>query len=246
MQCPRCGAQNSPGAPSCARCALTLSQSQSPTGELSQPSPLGSASQAPASASYVPETVATWPVQSLDAPLTYAPARPTASLVPSMSEAPTIPTLPRMPGIAEPSLARTLKPFVLIIGALAGLIYAVWAGTARRSAFTDAADKSLDQLRSSDLLDSVLLVVCTILVVLAIGWMFVGWTRGVSTVRVAALACLGVAVVAAAVAGYLLGTWEQDPDTASRGYLTLATAFALAAVALVLELVASRPTTRRG
>jgi uncharacterized membrane protein YiaA len=245
MQCPRCGEQNSPGAPSCARCALTLSQGQSPTGELSQPSPLGSASHARASASYAPETGAAWPAQSLQAPpLTYAPARPTASPVPSMSEAPTIPTLPRMPGIAEPSLVRRLKPFVVIIGTLAGLVYAGWAGTARRSAFTDAADKSLDELKASDRLDSILLVVCTALVVLAVGWMFVGWGRAVSTLRVAALACLGVAVVAAAVAGYLLGTWEQDPDTASRGYLTLAAAFALAAAALVLELVASRLTSR--
>lgn len=247
MQCPRCGLQNSPGAPSCARCALPLSQGQSPTGELSQPSPLGSASQAPAGAPYAPDTDATWPGQPLQAaPLTYAPARPTAPPVPSMSEAPTIPTLPRMPGIAEPSLARTLKPFALVIGALAGLAYAGWAGTARRSAFTDAAHKSLDELRSSDRLDSVLLIVCTALVVLAVGWMFVGWNRAVPTLRVAALACLGVAVVAAGVAGYLLGTWDQDPDTASRGYLTLAIAFALASVALMLELVASRSASASG
>jgi uncharacterized membrane protein YiaA len=166
--------------------------------------------------------------------------------VPSMSEAPTIPTLPRMPGVAEPSRARTLKPFALAIGALAGLVYAGWAGTARRSAFTDAAHKSLDELKSSDRLDSVLLIVCTALVVLAVGWMFVGWNRAIPTLRVAALACLGVAVVAAAVAGYLLGTWDQDPDTASRGYLTLAIAFALASVALVLELVASRSTSATG
>jgi hypothetical protein len=238
MQCPRCGLQNSPGAPSCARCALPLSQGQSPTGELST---LGSAGQAPAGAPYASDTDATWPAQSLQtAPLTYAPTRPTAPPVPSMSEAPTIPTLPRMPGIAEPSLARTLKPFALAIGALAGLAYAGWAGSARRSAFTDAAHKSLEELRSSDRLDSVLLIVCTGLVVLAVGWMFVGWDRAVPTLRVAALACLGVAVVAAGVAGYLLGTWDQDPDTASRGYLTLAIAFALASVALVLELVASR------
>jgi uncharacterized membrane protein YiaA len=163
-----------------------------------------------------------------------------------MSEAPTIPTLPRMPGIAEPSLARTLKPFALVIGALAGLAYAGWAGSARRSAFTDAAHKSLDELRSSDRLDSVLLIVCTALVVLAVGWMFVGWNRAVPTLRVAALACLGVAVVAAGVAGYLLGTWDQDPDTASRGYLTLAITFALASVALVLELVASRSASATG
>jgi hypothetical protein len=238
MQCPRCGLQNSPGAPSCARCALPLSQGQSPTGELST---LGSASQAAAGAAYASDTDATWPAQSLQtAPLTYAPAGPTAPPVPSMSEAPTIPTLPRMRGIAEPSLARTLKPFALVIGALAGLAYAGWAGSARRSAFTDAAHKSLDELRSSDRLDSVLLIVCTALVVLAVGWMFVGWDRAVPTLRVAALACLGVAVVAAGVAGYLLGTWDQDPGTASRGYLTLAIAFALASVALVLELVASR------
>jgi hypothetical protein len=238
MQCPRCGLQNSPGAPSCARCALPLSQGQSPTGELST---LGSTSQPAAGAAYASDTDATWPAQSLQtAPLTYAPAGPPAPPVPSMSEAPTIPTLPRMPGIAEPSLARTLKPFALVIGALAGLAYAGWAGTARRSAFTDAAHKSLDELRSSDRLDSVLLIVCTGLVVLAVGWMFVGWDRAVPTLRVAALACLGVAVVAAGVAGYLLGTWDQDPDTASRGYLTLAIAFALASVALVLELVASR------
>jgi uncharacterized membrane protein YiaA len=253
MQCPRCGLQNSPGVPWCARCALALSQGQSPTGELSRPSPLGSASQPAAGAPYAPDTGATRPAQPLQAgPLTYAPAGPTApslprmSEAPGMSEAPTIPTLPRMPGIAEPSLARTLKPFALAIGALAGLAYAGWAGTARRSAFTDAAHKSLDELRSSDRLDSVLLIGCTTLVVLAVGWMFVGWNRPVPTLRVAALACLGVAVVAAAVAGYLLGTWDQDPDTASRGYLTLAIAFALTSVALVLELVVSRSASATG
>jgi hypothetical protein len=241
MQCPRCGLQNSPGAPSCLRCALPLTQGQSPTGQPSQPSPLGSASHPP---SYSSETGPTWPAQATAAaPLTYAPVRPTAPAVHSMSEAPTIPTLPRTPGIAEPSLAGMLKPYALTTGALAGLVYAGWAGTARRSAFTDAAHRSLDELKTSDRLDSVLLIVCTALVVLAVGFMFIGWNRIVPTLRVAALACLGVAVVAAAVAGYLLGTWDQDPGTASRGYLTLATAFALAGVALVLELVASWSTS---
>jgi hypothetical protein len=233
MQCPRCGLQNSPGATSCARCALPLAAGEAPTEELPP-----AAAMAPAQA-YPPGWA---PLPSHAQPVTYAPEMPAGPT----RMMPVVTTRPSPARAAESSLVRKLKPFVLTIGALAGLLYAGWAGTARRSAFTDAADRSLDELRSSDRLDSVLLVVCTLLVVLGVGWMFVGWERAVSTLRVAALACLGVAVVAAAVAGYLLGTWEGDPDTASHGYVTLAAAFALAAVALVLELVASRPTSKRG
>jgi hypothetical protein len=230
MQCPRCGQQNSPTATSCARCALPLVSSEAPTGELP---PVLVAPEGPPPPRTYPSEWTSQPTRSM----TYAPEIPS----PRTHAMPRGSTRARPSETADSSLMRKLKPFVLGVGALAGLIYAGWAATARRSAFTDAAAKSLDQLKSSDRLDAVLLVACTILVGLAIGWMFVGWTAPPSTLRVAALASLGVAVVAAAVAGYLLGTWEQDADTASRGYLMLTVAFALASVALVLELIASWP-----
>ena len=233
MQCPRCGQQNSPNANWCARCALPLVSSEATTGELP---PVAQAPQGPRRATYPsewtsqqPGSVPSAPTHAPESPATGTHVMPRAATEPSPAET------------ASSSMARRLKPFVLIIGALAGFVYAGWAGTVRRSAFTDAASKSLDELKLSDRLDSVLLVVCTVVVALAIGWMFVGWSVPPSTLRVAAMASLGVAAVAAAVAGYLLGTWEQDADTASRGYLMLAIAFALAAVALVLELVAARP-----
>jgi hypothetical protein len=232
MQCPRCGLQNSPGAMSCTRCALPLAAGQAPTGEMP-----------PATTAPVQSYPPGWAqASSQSQPVMYA-----QEMQPSSTRTmPAVTTRPTRAGTGDSSLVHKLKPFVLMIGVLAGLVYAGWASTARRSAFTNAADRSLDELKSSDRLDSVLLVACTLVVVLAVGWLFVGWTASVSTLRVAALACLVVAVVAAAVAGYLLGTWERDPDTASRGYLTLAVAFALAALALVLELLASRPTASRG
>jgi hypothetical protein len=233
MQCPRCGQQNSPSAGWCARCALPMVSSEAPTGELP---PVPVAPQGPTPGTRPSEWISQQP-RSVTYTPTYAPERPATGTH-------VMPRVSAGPGPAETthsSMARRLKPFVLSIGALAGLVYAGWGGTARRSAFTDAASKSLDELKSSDRLDSVLLVVCTVVVALAIGWMFVGWSGPPSTLRVGVLASLGVAAVAAAVAGYLLGTWEQDADTASRGYLMLAIAFALAAVALLLELVAARP-----
>ena len=235
MQCPRCGQQNSPSASWCARCALPLVSSEAPTGELPQ---VQAPPQGPKPGTYPSEWTSQQP-RSLKYAPTYAPERPATGT--DTHVMPRVSTGLVPAETIRASMARRLKRFVLVIGALAALVYAGWAGTARRNAFTDAASKSLDELKSSDRLDSVLLVVCTVVVALAIGWMFVGWSGPPSTLRVGALASLGVAAVAAAVAGYLLGTWEQDAETASRGYLMLAIVFALAAVALVLELVAARP-----
>ncbi|MEJ7629567.1 MAG: hypothetical protein WKF54_08250, partial [Nocardioidaceae bacterium] len=64
-----------------------------------------------------------------------------------------------------------LSRVLLLVAALASLVYAVWAMTARRGIFADFADSksvSLSDARSSDQLDTTLLVVAGALAVIAL------------------------------------------------------------------------------
>jgi hypothetical protein len=97
---------------------------------------------------------------------------------------------------------------LLVLGAVASIVYAVWAMTARRGIFADFADDkfvSLDSAKSSDRTDTILLVIAGGLAVLALAlWLIrllAGKARGGMltllgfVVSLAGLACVVVGLV---------------------------------------------------
>ncbi len=99
-------------------------------------------------------------------------------------------------------MARVL----LLLGAIASLIYAIWAMTARRGIFSDFADNevvSLNHARSSDRIDTTLLVVAGGLAILALALWLVRLLGGKA--RGGALTLVGFLVSLAGIVCVVVG-----------------------------------------
>ncbi len=125
---------------------------------------------------------------------------------------------------------------VIGLGATAALVYALWAVTLRRGAFAGHASKTLDELESSDRTDTVLLVVCGLLLVAALAFWLTTRPGSATVLDICALTALGLAAVVAGLGAYLLLTWDTDADRAVVGVVALGGGFGLAAAALLLGL----------
>ena len=156
---------------------------------------------------------------------------------------------------------RTLTRTLLGLGALLSLAYAVWAFTARRDIFQDFADGrsvSVDDAKSSDLLDTTFLVVAGLVALIAIG-LWVSRLLSRKTERGGlektwlALALLGA--VAVLVGLFLASGIADGGDQVSQGEegvtatLVVGGGFALLAVGLLIGLLAAlreRPAAAQG
>ncbi len=140
----------------------------------------------------------------------------------------------------------------LAVAALLALVYAVWAFTARRGIFADFSDGktvSSSDARSSDNLDTVLLVVAGLLVVVALAFWVTrlvnGRTAG-GAVDLGGLIASGLGVLLVLVGLFLSSQISGGADQAAQGdrgvVATLLTGggFLLIAIGLLVGLVAVR------
>ena len=140
----------------------------------------------------------------------------------------------------------------LALGALLALTYAVWAFTARRGIFADFSNGtpvSTDDAKSSDNLDTVLLIVAGLAVVIALALWVVrkvnGKTAG-GALDLAGLIVTGVGVVVVLVGLFLSSQISDGVDQAAQGdkgvTATLVTGggFLIIAVGLVIGILAVR------
>ena len=142
----------------------------------------------------------------------------------------------------------------LSLGALLALTYAVWAFTARRGIFADFSNGTTvttDDAKSSDNLDTVLLVVAGLLVVVALAlWVMRkvnGKTAG-GALDLAGLVVTGVGVVVVLVGLFLSSQISDGADQAAQGdrgvtaTLVTGSGFLIVAIGLVIGILAVRGT----
>lgn len=161
------------------------------------------------------------------------------------------------PTTTSPGTAATsggvsrLLPALLGLAALLSLAYAVWAFTARRGIFQDFADGrsvSVDDAKSSDLLDTIFLVVAGLVAVIAIGlWLaqLLGKRTGGGGLEKAGLAVALLGAVAVLVGLFLASGVTDSGDQASQGEegvtatMVVGGGFALLAIGLLMGLLAA-------
>lgn len=269
MQCPRCGLQNAAGAPLCARCALPFT---GPGGPVAPSGPTQQSPYAVRPGSGQPPQ-GQHPTQgSHPQPPPYGgyghvgqPGQPGSPHPPSAFGPPGQPTQPSYGAYqppyqaaplgassqasAEPAGTPTPALVLLAVGALLGLGYAAWALTVRRAVFTDLADGnavSLDDTKSSDTIDTILLVIAGLIMLAAlVVWLLrrVGGRTGGGALELCGLAAAGVGLALALVGLIMLGTVGSDGsradlgDKAAAATLLAGVGFGVQAVGLFLGLV---------
>jgi hypothetical protein len=141
---------------------------------------------------------------------------------------------------------------LLGLGALLSLVYAIWAFTARRGIFADFSDGNSvtsDDAKSSDNIDTILLVVAGLLVVIALAmWVMrkVNQRTSGGGLELGGLVVTGVGVVVVLIGLFLSSKISDGTDQAAQGdkgvTATLVTGggFLIIAVGLVIGLLAVR------
>lgn len=271
MQCPRCGLQNPPGITACLRCGLPAPQSQpAPVQPPQGPQPGASEEQTTVIRRGAPagqgqpggppgQYAAQPPGQPVPAPQQPQPAgqyggaadRPTYAGGATPSSAWPVTTQAEARAAARDAGA-TATLVALGIGALLALCYAVWAFTARRGVFADFADGktvSGDDAKSSDRIDTVLLVIAGVVVVIALALWLMRMVNQKTAGGTPDLVGLGVAmlgVVVVLVGLFLSGQISDAGDQASQGdkgvtaTLVTGAGFLLIAVGLLVGIVSVR------
>jgi hypothetical protein len=176
------------------------------------------------------------------------------------------------PGYAQPPAAyavgtraptsaanRAAALAVLVLAVVAGFGYAAWALFDRRGIFEDFADgtstMTLDEARSSDRWDTILLVVAIVLVSVAVLWWLVlrinAGTAG-GSLEIGGLAIVGLGIVVTAI-GLVMsadvsssGTRQDEGDKAASAALVYGLGFTVIALGLIIGIAAVRSTTRVG
>jgi hypothetical protein len=149
----------------------------------------------------------------------------------------------------------------LTLGALLALVYAVWAFTARRGVFADFSDGnvvSADDAKSSDNLDTFLLIVAALLVIIALAlWIMrkVNDRTSGGGLELGGLVATGIGIVVVLVGLFLSSNISDGADQAAQGdkgvtaTLVTGVGFLVIAIGLMIGIVAVRgsrdPTSSR-
>jgi len=140
----------------------------------------------------------------------------------------------------------------LALGALFALVYAVWAFTARRGVFADFSDGkvvSADDAKSSDNLDTFLLIVAALLVIIALAlWIMrkVNDRTSGGGLELGGLVATGVGIVVVLVGLFLSSNISDGADQAAQGdkgvtaTLVTGAGFLIVAMGLMIGIVAVR------
>jgi hypothetical protein len=140
----------------------------------------------------------------------------------------------------------------LALGALLALVYAVWAFTARRGVFADFSDGkvvSADDAKSSDNLDTFLLIVAALLVIIALAlWIMrkVNDKTSGGGLELGGLVATGVGIVVVLVGLFLSSNISDGADQADQGdkgvtaTLVTGVGFLIIAIGLMIGIAAVR------
>ena len=270
MQCPRCGLQTQPGITACARCGLPVPNAQGGRSS-SQTQPTQPPSQQPSPGQHAGP--------SSDEPTTVVPrggpghhqpppagqqqgygqqgyGQPDGGRAAYQGGA--------TPGAAWPVATRgettssardngaLAAVIALALGALLALVYAVWAFTARRGVFADFSDGnvvSADDAKSSDNLDTFLLIVAALLVIIALAlWIMrkVNDRTSGGGLELGGLVATGVGIVVVLVGLFLSSNISDGADQAAQGdkgvtaTLVTGVGFLIIAIGLMIGIAAVR------
>lgn len=217
MQCPRCGLQNPVGITACARCGLPAPPPAAQPPPAVQPPPGvqlppgQQAAPAPQASPYVPQS----------GPNLAAGYRPYSGYPATGYPAP---GYPPPAAAAATTTGRVGVVTALGLAVLLCLAYAGWALTARRGIFADFADGSsvsLEDARSNDTFDTLLLVATGVVVVVALVWWTARLARGrggAGTWNTAGLGASAVGLLVVVVGLVVSGTVTGAGDKAEQGH----------------------------